>query len=271
MILRPCFAMIVFVLQFATASAAGNAQPQHGSLIICGGGRMPDPITDRFVELAGGKDARLVVIPTASSDQALPTLDEVRNTWQSREIGQVSMLHTRNRERADDAQFVEPLNDATAVWFNGGQQSRIAAAYVGTAVEAELYKLLKRGGTIGGTSAGAAIQSKVMIQSGAREPDIGQGFDLLKNAIVDQHFLQRNRLARSIAAVRAHPKCIGIGIDEGTAVVVTGDKMQVVGNSYVLITRLDSESRKIAIDCYGHRENIPMSKMNVGIHGQLSN
>lgn len=150
-------------------------------------------------------------------------------------------MHTRDPEQANDPEFISPLLTATAVWISGGQQSRLATSYAGTRVEIELVKLLERGGVIGGTSAGAAIMSPVMIASGRDEPRIIKGLSLFTGTIVDQHFLKRSRMNRLIQAVSAHPDLIGVGIDEGTALVVQGQSCQVLGDSYVVLVEVNDE------------------------------
>lgn len=228
------------------SSGEGRAAPQaivstqaaptaEGCLVICGGGSLPKSVLARFVELAGGSEGRLVVIPTAGSDEATAEETEIFQRWAELGLGHVSVLHTRDREEADSATFVEPLGKATAVWFRGGQQSRLADSYVGTATEQAIVALFRRGGVVGGTSAGAAIQSRVMIQSGYPIPKITTGLDLLPGAIVDQHFLRRNRFNRLLTAVREHPECTGVGIDEATAVVYQRAECRVLGRSYVTV------------------------------------
>ena len=222
-----------------TASAQELPRPPHidpagipGSLVIAGGGRLPPEIRETFVGLAGGGDARLVIVPTASGRADDPdAADGVLDPW--RELGPASLaiLHTRDRDEADSEAFLRPLRQATGVWFGGGQQSRIADAYLGTGVERELHELLRRGGVIGGSSAGAAIQSRTMIAGGHPEPTLATGFDLLPGAIIDQHFLARKRLPRLQRAVARHPDRFGIGIDESTAVVVRGRDLRVIGKS----------------------------------------
>lgn len=208
---------------------------EGGSLVVVGGGRLPDSIIGRFVELAGGADGRLVVIPTASSDKSLPSTESTVKLWAARGIGNTVLLHTRDRHQADDDAFLKPLRNATAVWISGGQQSRLAAAYIGTKVQTELHALLKRDGVVGGTSAGAAIQSGVMIESGNPVPKISRGLDLIPNTIIDQHFLRRNRANRLIDAVSRHSDRLGIGIDESTALIVRGNRARIVGDSFVTI------------------------------------
>ncbi len=214
-----------------------------GALIICGGGGLPDAVLDRFVELAGGDETRLVVIPTASERADTTSDDSLSASWVARGLADVVVLHTRSRAEADNPDFIAPLRSATAVWFNGGAQSRIAEAYVGTAVERELDDLLKRGGVIGGSSAGAAIQSRLMIARGSPVPEMGVGFDLLPGAVIDQHFLKRNRKPRLLSALSDHPGHVGFGIDEGTALVVQGRRMKVLGASTVTVCLAASENR----------------------------
>src|SRR5205814_3071434 len=132
--------------------------------------------------------------------------------WRKYNLPALTLLHTRDRKKASDAAFVKPLTEATAVWFGGGDQSKIMAAYRGTAVEAELHKLLRRGGVIGGTSAGAAIMSKVMITGGNPKATVGTGFGFLTHAVVDQHFLKRKREERVMGVLAAHPGLFAIGI-----------------------------------------------------------
>ena len=115
------------------------------------------------------------------------------------------MLHTRLREKANDPAFVKPITEATAVWLGGGDQVELVAAYRGTVVEREFQALLKRGGVIGGTSAGAAVMSDVMIEGGNPKADVGRGFGFVTNAVVDQHFLRRSRVNRLIGVLSARP------------------------------------------------------------------
>jgi cyanophycinase len=203
-----------------------------GSLVIVGGGILPDAIRDRFLELAGGKKGRLVVIPTASQlpDQRIYKSYAV---WETQGLASVSMLHTRDPKKANDPEFVKPLTEATAAWLGGGDQTLLTNAYRGTAVERELRNLLTRGGVIGGTSAGASVMSSVMITGGNPEARIGTGFGLLPDVVIDQHFHNRKRKDRLLGVLKQHRNCLGMGIDEQTAVVVRGHSFTVVGNASV--------------------------------------
>ena len=211
-----------------------------GSLVICGGGTLPAEIRAKFVELAGGKEAQLVVIPTANGRAERENTGRV-DVWIDDGIKSVTVLHTRDRNTANRDGFVAPLQIATAVWFEGGAQSRIADAYLGTAVERELYALLQRGGVVGGTSAGAAIMSRTMIARNNSVPDVQTGFQLLPGTIIDQHFLKRNRQPRLRQALHDHPGLLGIGIDESTAIVVQKSRARVIGTNQVHFYDHDSD------------------------------
>jgi cyanophycinase len=223
-----------------------------GPLIIAGGGELPPEISQRFVKLAGGEKGLLVVIPTASeqADKQLSRDEEkarLVDPWAKLGVAGVHVLHTRSRDKANTAEFVAPLRQATGVWFEGGDQSRLAAAYVGTDVERELYALSDRGGVIGGTSAGAAFLSRVMIAGGNPEPRVATGLDLLPGTIVDQHFLARGRKPRLITALSKNPGLVGFGVDEGTALIVSGRKLEVLGRSSVTVILAAAEEQNRAV------------------------
>jgi cyanophycinase len=204
-----------------------------GSLVIVGGGAWVDGIQDTFLELAGGKGARLVVIPTANGKADRPELLTSYTAWKAKGVASVVVLHTLRPEQANDLTFVKPLTQATGVWFAGGDQSRLMTSYRGTGVERELKKLLSRGGVIGGISAGAAVMSPVMITGGKALATVGEGFGLLPGCVVDQHFMNRQRLHRLLGVLDQYPGYVGLGIDEETAVVVHGRILTVLGNQKV--------------------------------------
>jgi cyanophycinase len=219
-----------------------------GSLVIHGGGNLSSETLEAFMKLAGGNDARIVVIPTASDTYDDAQSEKELQGFKSRGAATVTLLHTRSREKADEAAFVEPLKQATGVWFGGGQQKNLEKAYVGTATERELHALLKRGGVIGGTSAGAAAMSSVMIRGGNPKAEVGQGFGFLPGAVIDQHFLKRERSSRLMAVLADHPGLVGLGIDEGTALVVHERQMVVLGDSSVSVCLCKSDLRPERVD-----------------------
>ncbi|SFN24268.1 cyanophycinase [Chitinophaga sp. YR627] len=215
--------------------------PQKGALVIVGGGKVGPEIWARFVELAGGPNANIVVIPTAGEDSALATGKSFeKELLQDLGVANVTVLHTRDPKVANTESFVAPLKKATAIWFPGGRQWKIADAYLHTLAEKEIKAVLTRGGVIGGTSAGATIQGSFLLRgdtkgNGILEGDHVQGLDLIHKVAIDQHILRRNRQFDLTGVIKAHPELLGIGIDESTAIVVQKDTFEVFGNSYVAI------------------------------------
>lgn len=204
--------------------------------MLVGGGKIPPEVIARFVELAGGANARIVLLPTASESADDPKEHaSLQELWRTQRNAEVVVLHTRDRQRADDPAFCEPLRTATGVWIGGGVQRRIADAFLGTRVEQELMALLARGGVIGGTSAGTAIQSRTMIESGMEDPVVGTGFDFVPGVVSDQHFLKRQRLPRLLKVLGRHPGLLGVGVDESTAAEIRGDELRVIGRSKVVL------------------------------------
>ena len=149
-------------------------------------------------------------------------------------------MHTDDRTVANSEEFVKAIQTATGVWFMGGRQWRIADAYLGTTTEKALWDLLDRGGVIGGSSAGATIQGSYLARGDTKTNTImmgdhEEGFGFLKRSAIDQHLLRRNRQFDLVEIMKAKPDLLGIGLDEGTAIVVQGDRFEVIGLSYVAI------------------------------------
>jgi cyanophycinase len=233
--------LTAFLFLFVGVATAGP----EGVLVIVGGGKIPADVREELFKLAGGKDrARIVVLPTASAAAHDPKQDDAfLKPW--RDLGPISaqLLHTRDRKVADDPAFVKPLVKATAVCISGGDQNRLIAAYRGTLLETELHKLLQRGGVIGGTSAGAAVMSDLMIEGGNPKARTGPGFGFLKGIVVDQHFAARHRLDRLRGVLAKNKDFAGLGIDEGTAAIVRGQSLTVKGSSTVTAIWSQSSSQ----------------------------
>ena len=228
--------LIVVGIRGADPRPAPEIAEVPGPLVIVGGGKMTDEIREAFITLAGKEKAKIVVIPTASATADNPkNADSFLKSWQDLGPQSVVLLHTRDRKQADDPGFVKPLAEATAVWFSGGLQTRIVGAYRGTLVEKELKKLHARGGVIGGTSAGAAVMSDLMIEGGTDTARTGPGLGFLPGIVIDQHFVARNREERLRGVIAANPAYVGIGIDEGTAIIVRRRTIRVIGESSMTI------------------------------------
>jgi cyanophycinase len=215
--------------------AAVSVAPARGALVVVGGGQIAPPIIARFIELAGGADAPIVVIPTAGEDSVYPSNWAGTGMFTRAGARNVTVLHTKDRRLADSDSFATILRRAGGVWFPGGRQWRLVDSYLGTRTERELHALLARGGVVGGTSAGASILASYLVR-GAREgntimmaPGYEQGFGFLRNVAVDQHVGARRRERDLQQVIAAHPTLLGLGLDEGTAIVVSGERAEVMG------------------------------------------
>ncbi len=237
---RRCGSALALTLILATGLDAQTVGPAGGSLILVGGALDDQSIIELFVELAGGPDAAIVVIPTAGAGDDYDESWSGLRQFMSAGASKVTVLHTRDRDMANTEEFVRPIREAGGVWFSGGRQWRLADSYLDTRVHEELWALLDRGGVIGGTSAGATIQGSYLARGDSKTNtvmmgDHERGLGFLRNVVVDQHVLKRNRHFDLIAIVEAHPELLGIGLDENTAIVVRGDTFEVIGQSYVAI------------------------------------
>jgi cyanophycinase len=218
--------------------------------VIAGGGALGGTgIMERFIALAGGANAKIVVVPTAggnrNSDGTIRPYDAERvlANWRAMGLTNVHMLHTHDRAIADTDSFASQLHDATGVWFNGGRQWNIVDSYAGTRTYHAFHAVLARGGVIGGSSAGATIQGAYLVRGAVAgphivmtdEPEHQDAFNFLRRSAIDQHVDARNRWNDLIPVMDTFPDYIGIGISEGTAVVVRGDTMEVMGKAAVAV------------------------------------
>lgn len=233
--------IVVFVLIFNAVLTAAQHGPDKGTLVIVGGAMQDPAIVKRFIDLAGGPNAPIVIIPTAGeADDEYGEYWSGLRQWRENGANKLTVLHTRDRKVADSEAFVKPIREARGVFFGGGRQWRLADSYLNTLTHKELAKLLERGGVIGGSSAGASILSSFMVRGDTKgnEKMIGdhtEGLGFLKNAAIDQHLLRRNRQFDMLEVIDKHPQLLGIGIDEDTAIVVEGDRFDVIGKSYVVV------------------------------------
>jgi cyanophycinase len=229
----------------------------HGHLVIIGGheDRKHDmEILTRFVALAGGKEAKIVVISAASS-----IADEMWQVYDTAfgELGVEQRVHLdlQSRQDANDEEHIRAIVDATGIFMTGGDQKRLLAIIGGTALDAEMHAALKlRGAVIGGTSAGASAMSGHMLAQGRAElhPEkgsvsLGAGLGFLHKVVIDQHFSERQRLSRLLSIVAQNPYLQGIGIDEDTALIIErGVGIEVVGEGAVTIVDGRNMSTNVA-------------------------
>ncbi len=236
-------ALVLLFGAFPQPALAGGPPPLAGHLVLIGGGDKPSDAMRKFVELAGGKDAPIVVIPTASGEADAP--DYYEKLFRE-ELGCTDAVSLRIRNRADASRsdFVALARKARGVFFGGGDQIRITNALLGTPVGDAIAAAFAEGAVVGGTSAGTACQSERMItgegdftQVRTRSVELWQGLGLLpRNVVVDQHFLRRQRQNRLLSVVLENPELLGVGVDEGTAIWVRPDgTLQVLGESGVMV------------------------------------
>jgi cyanophycinase len=224
--------------------------PAKGTLVIVGGGATEGTgIIEKFIQLAGGPEKKFIVVPTAggnkNDDGTVRPYDEGRivESWVKHGLKHVKMLHTHDPKVADTEAFVKDLQDADAVWFNGGRQWNIVDSYMNTRTLREFQKVLERGGVIGGSSAGATIQGQYLVRgdtSGAnimmtQEATHQAGFAFLRRSAIDQHINTRNRWDDLVPVIQKYPNLLGIGLSEGTAIIVTGDRFEVLGKWKVAV------------------------------------
>jgi cyanophycinase len=224
------------------ATALGHDTPSRGHLMLIGGGDKPVEAMAKFVELAGGKDAPIVVIPTASGEADTPSyyLELFRKEHGATDV---VVLPIKVKADTDKPEHIAAAKRARGIFFSGGDQSRILDALEGTRVLEAMGEAYRNGAVVGGTSAGTACQSVQMItgegdfkviRGGAVELRNGLGF--LRGAIVDQHFIARQRENRLITVLLEHPDQLGIGVDEDTAVwVKPDDTFEVIGARSVMV------------------------------------
>jgi cyanophycinase len=215
--------------------------PEHGSLIIIGGGGSTPAIWAKFLELAGGKEkANILVVTTASGDSAEFSEGTIRQVKKATGVENVHLLHTGDLSVANSEKFIEPIKKATAIFFDGGRQWRPADSYLNTLTHQAFQDLLDRGGVIAGSSAGASIQGSFLWRGDTSGPEVlvgdhTQGLGFLKNSVIDQHLITRNRQFDMIDFIKQTPELIGIGLEQATSILVQRDTLEVIGKAYVAI------------------------------------
>lgn len=217
--------------------------PKKGALVIAGGNLKDTSVYNRFMDLAGGPEAPIILITTAAEVDQLAKPEFAVNAKKAFEkygFKNVTVLHTRNPEVANTDSFVAPLKNAKGVWFNGGRQWRLVDSYANTKTYDEFTNLLNRGGVIGGSSAGASIQGSFLVRGDTKTNTImigdhQVGFGFIKNVAIDQHLLALNRQFDIFEILDSHSELLGIGLDENTAIIVQGDRFEVVGKHYVAV------------------------------------
>ncbi len=244
----------------------------EGHVIIIGGAEdkvRERVILARFIKLAGGADARIAVISTASSLGPLAG-EMYRRVFGELGAAVVNPIHAMTRAQANDPDAVRTVHDSTGIFLTGGNQLRLSSTIGGTGLAQQIVRRHREGAVLAGTSAGASAMSTHMVAFGAsgltpkqRMVQMAAGLGILPGVIIDQHFEARNRLGRLLAIIASNPSLLGIGVDEDTAAIVGPDRvMEIIGRRSVTI--LDgAESETDAWEVKAHR---PVMISNVVLH-----
>lgn len=256
---------------------------KSGAVLLHGGGRISNDAFERFWQLAGGKQARIVLVPCAgfrvgdydSEEDFLKAVSRRYGSWvglkEKNWVKDFQFLYTDDPNDADDEKFVAALETATGVWFSGGDQTRLNYRFVGrfpkqTQFQRTLRGVLERGGVVGGTSAGMAALPEVITlrekYESSRSPAAAvgaHGFGLFNRAIVEQHFdgrggrferfanlLRDNEQLDTLAGrARAGEKMMGLAVEEGTALVAQANRLEVLGTGSVHVFLKSGVGRSI--------------------------
>ena len=238
----PRFLLIVLFLAVLPGQSKGGTP--GGYLVVVGGGKTNDAVMKRTLELAGGTQALVVILPQASelADAGAKSAEMWRGFGASNVVVASDL---------DEPSVREVLARAALIWMPGGDQKRLMKACEESGLSAIIRERYLAGIVVGGTSAGAAVMSALMITGEAdlqsiapQATTLSKGLGLWPEVIVDQHFLKRQRFNRLLAAVLDHPEKIGVGIDEETAVIVAAEHWEVMGNSGVLVLDARDDSGK---------------------------
>ena len=216
----------------------------HKRLVLIGGAEDKQEactILNEFVRLAGGPQARIIVATVATVSQQ-KVGSEYTDVFRRLGCATVQTLDVTSRDEANAARAVDMIGEATGVFFTGGDQLRITRFLGGTKTDTTLHRRYEEGMVLAGTSAGASMMSNTMIVEGLPETTprvgavkVGPGMEFIAGMLIDQHFGQRGRLGRLLSAIAQYPHELGVGIDENTAAVVSGEEFTVIGEGAVTV------------------------------------
>jgi len=273
-------ALVVFgilLLAVSLVPAAAQQSPK-GNLIIIGGGDRGPEVMNPFVQLAGGEKSKIVFFPMASTYGDNSAGERIADM---KKYGAGTVMHLNiNKQQANSDSVLALLDGVTGVYFGGGDQAKLTAVLKGTRTEKRLHELYENGAVLGGTSAGAAVMSAIMLTGDERRPTRDSswnkieadniitidGFGFIDDAIVDQHFLIRRRSNRFISVILEHPTKVGVGIDEATAIwLKPNHTFEVLGKSAVVVYDATSAEVKRDASGYGLRaSDVRMSVLRAG-------
>jgi len=262
----------------AAVASAPSRRVSQGPVMPIGGAEETEPggeILERFVDLAGGKHARIAIIPTASGDPQRSG-EGYAKLFQELGAKKADWLRVEQRSDANSEEALSLLREATGIFITGGDQARLVELLVGTLVMECIRLRHSDGVVVAGTSAGASILSTLMMAGGtgvggdsngsaARKGmvDVVAGFGLLQDIIIDQHFSQRGRMGRLLSVFAGTPGLIGVGLDEDTAVLVDREgTLEVLGSNMVTIV----DGRNTISDYFDREEGDVLTITNSSLY-----
>ncbi len=258
--------LIIFLFTLGTLTV--QAQTIKGKLIIIGGGSRPDDLVERIIAESGLKTGGYCVILPMSSEDPDSSVYYASQQFLERGVKNLFGFNFK-KDQPIKASWIDSIRMANLIYITGGDQTRFMGIAEGTEIVTAIHDAYKRGAVVSGTSAGAAVMSKLMITGNelkkkeyaatfetieSNNIEIKTGLGLLTTTIIDQHFLIRSRHNRLLTAIIEHPEMTGIGIDESTAILVNGKNVEVLGASQVLVYKNPAKSRVIKNEKLGARK-----------------
>lgn len=236
---------------FLLISSVSNAQTPKGKLFIIGGGDRSDELMKKALSVAELQSKDFIAVLPMSSEEPDSSFIFFKNQMVKLTKNPIVMLNF-NKETAQNKTLTDSLQKAKLIFISGGDQSRFMSVVQNTPIKTAIVKAYENGSTISGTSAGAAVMSEKMITGNQKlekeysgtfdnirhnNLETTEGLGLLKTAVIDQHFLKRNRYNRLLSALVEFPSLTGIGIDESTAIIVRNNEVEITGESEVIVIR----------------------------------
>ncbi|ETZ19904.1 cyanophycinase [Pedobacter sp. V48] len=237
------------LMLFAYSSIAQQRSLPKGSLFIIGGGSRSPELLQKLIKTANLSSKDYMIVLPMSSGDPVASFNAIKEELSSQAENSIGYLNFTT-ESANNKKLLDSLSGAKLIFITGGDQSRFMKVVLNTPIYKAIHQAYNKGATVAGTSAGAAVMSKYMITGNQLAGDttyretfnklidknieFEQGLGLLTSVIIDQHFIKRSRFNRLLSALAAHPTFDCVGIDEGTAIIVKGKKIEVAGDSQVL-------------------------------------
>ncbi|MBK5213451.1 MAG: cyanophycinase [Flavobacteriaceae bacterium] len=241
-------------LQF---SAFAQQSDGNGKLVIIGGGSRPEAMVQRIIKEAQLDKSGYGIILPMSSAEPDSAVYYAKKQFVEAGLTNIVGLQIYKDENVSKSKL-DSIKNAKMIYISGGDQNRFMDIVGGTAAEEAIHEAFSKGSLVAGTSAGAAVMSKMMITGNELKHtdyaatfrnieeeniEIKTGLGMLTGVIIDQHFVKRSRYNRLISAVIEHPQLMGIGIDESTAILVEGNMAEVLGESQVIVLKNPTESK----------------------------